>query len=87
MSDALKNMKKRMALTMASILPWMPDGPFFGGKRSYGSPTPCKNVDEIPGYHHDGIYSQQKKLRKGAGHKKLTRAQRKKRNYYETRRR
>lgn len=30
------------------------------------------------GYDHDGIYSKPKKLRKGAGHKKLTRAQRKK---------
>lgn len=54
--------------------------------RSY-SPTPCKSVDNIPGYHHDGIYSQPKKLKKGTGHKKLTRAQRKKRNYYETKRR
>lgn len=77
MSDALRNMKRRMALTMASIMPWMPDGPFYGGERSCGSPTKCKNVDEIAGYHHDGIYSQPKKLRKGAGHKKLTRAQRK----------
>lgn len=39
------------------------------------------------GYHHEGIYSQPKKLKKGAGHKKLTRAQRKKMNYYETKRR
>ena len=30
------------------------------------------------GYSHDGMYSKPKKLRKGAGHKKLTRAQRKK---------
>lgn len=29
------------------------------------------------GYNHSGMYSQPKKLRKGAGHKKLTRAQRK----------
>lgn len=77
MSDALRNMKRRMALTMASIMPWMPDGPFYGGERSCGSPTKCKSVDEIDGYHHSGIYSKPKKLRKGAGHKKLTRAQRK----------
>ena len=30
------------------------------------------------GYAHNGMYSQAKKLRKGAGHRKLTRAQRKK---------
>ena len=30
------------------------------------------------GYEHDGMYSQSKKIRPGAGHKKLTRAQRKK---------
>ena len=30
------------------------------------------------GYDHNGMYSKSKKLRKGAGHKKLTRAQRKK---------
>lgn len=30
------------------------------------------------GYSHDGMYSQPKKLRKGAGHRKLTRAQRRK---------
>lgn len=78
MSDPLRNLKRRMALTMASIMPLMPDGPYYGGERSYGSPTKCKSVEEVPGYHHDGIYSQPKKLRKGAGHKKLTRAQRKK---------
>lgn len=87
MSDTLRNMKRRMALTMASIMPWMPDGPYFGEKRSCVSPTKCKNVDEIDGYHHKGIYSQPKKLKKGAGQKKLTRAQRKKMNYYETKRR
>lgn len=77
MSDPLRNIKRRVALTMASILPWMPEGPFYGGReRSYSSPTKCKNVDEVPGYHHDGIYSQSKKLRKGAGHRKMTRAQR-----------
>ena len=79
MSDPLRNMKRRMALTMASLAPWMPAGPFYGGgERSCYSPTKCKSVNEIAGYHHDGIYSQPKKLRKGAGHKKLTRAQRKK---------
>lgn len=78
MSDPLRNMKRRVALTMASIMPFMSDGPFYGEEHSYGSPTKCKSVDEVPGYHHDGIYSQPKKLRKGAGHKKLTRAQRKK---------
>lgn len=30
------------------------------------------------GYAHNGMYSQPRKLRKGAGHKKLTRAQRRK---------
>ena len=30
------------------------------------------------GYEHDGMYSQTKKLRKGAGKKKLTKAERKK---------
>lgn len=29
------------------------------------------------GYEHNGMYSQAKKIRKGAGHKKLTRAERK----------
>lgn len=67
-----------MTLTMASFIPWMPEGPFYGGgERSYCSPTKCKSVDEIAGYHHEGIYSKSKKLRKGAGHRKLTRAQRK----------
>ena len=42
------------------------------------SPTKCKDVSDIPGNYHSGIYSKQKKLRKGAGKKKLTRAQRKK---------
>lgn len=87
MSDPLISMKRRIALTMASIMPWTSDGHFYGGERSYGSPTKCKSVDEIAGYHHSGIYSQPKKLKKGAGQKKLTRAQRKKRNYYETKRR
>lgn len=87
MSDPLRSMKRRMALTMASIMPWMPGGHFYGEERGYGSPTKCKSVDEIDGYHHSGIYSKQKKPRKGAGHKKMTRAQRKKRNYYETKRR
>lgn len=86
MSDALKNMRRRMALTMASLIPWMANSPIYGRERSYGSPTKCKSVDEIAGYHHDGIYSQPKKLRKGAGHKKLTRAQRKKGKFYETKR-
>lgn len=44
------------------------------------SPTKCKDVSDIPGNYHSGIYSKQKKLRKGAGKKKLTRAQRKKLN-------
>ena len=66
-----------MALIMASLIPLMPDTPFYGGERSYSSPTKCKSVGEIAGYH-EGIYSKPKKLRKGAGHKKLTRAQRRK---------
>ena len=45
-------------------------------------PTRCKNTSEIPGYAHSGMYSQSKKLRKGAGSKKLTRAQRKKMAQY-----
>ena len=33
------------------------------------------------GYEHNGMYSQSKKIRKGAGKKKLTRAQRKERRF------
>lgn len=54
----------------------MASGPYGVDDRPSYSPTPCKKVDEVPGYHHEGIYSKQKKLRKGFGHKKMTRAQR-----------
>lgn len=43
--------------------------------RSY-SDTPCKSIDQIKGYGRP-VLSQPKKLRKGAGHRKLTRAERK----------
>lgn len=48
-----------------------------GQEDRHYEPTPdTSNIGA--GYHHSGIYSQPKKLRKGAGHKKLTRAQRRK---------
>ena len=58
-----------MAATMASAS--------VGQENRHSEPRPdTSNIGG--GYHHDGIYSQPKKLKKGAGHKKLTRAKRKK---------
>jgi len=75
----LKIMAPLMAMTMAS----------GGDSCLYPSyephePTRSKSKEEIPGYEHDGMYSQTKKLRPGAGKKKLTRAQRKKLAQYNT---
>ena len=48
----------------------------YGVDDSYSySDTPLKSPYDIPGNYHKGMFSQPKKLRKGAGHKKLTRAQ------------
>lgn len=52
-------------------------GPYGHEDKFIYSDTPCKSIYDISGKAHNGMYSQQKKLRKGAGHKKLTRAQRK----------
>lgn len=48
---------------------------FTGNYNRDCSPTPCKSVDQIKGYG-DPVLCKNKKLRKGAGHRKLTRAQR-----------
>ena len=40
------------------------------------SDTPCKTLNKIKGYG-EPTFSKSKKLRKGAGHRKLTRAERK----------
>lgn len=75
-------MKRRIMRSLlpviASMAMFTMDDPYGRSDIRYTSPTRCKSVEEIAGYHHEGIYSQTKKLRKGAGHKKLTRAQRKK---------
>ena len=71
----MNKVKSKLAEVLA--LSMLAAGPYGIDDRPSYSPTTCKNVDEVPGYHHEGIYSKQKKLRKGAGHKKLTRAQRK----------
>lgn len=78
MSDPLKKAKLAM---LGVILPLTVLGGalYYGTSMPRSEPTKCKNKEEIPGREHSGMYSQPKKLRKGAGHKKLTRAQRKKR--------
>ena len=43
----------------------------------YSKPRKKYTDDFGGGYAHNGMYSQAKKIRKGAGHKKLTRAERK----------
>ena len=43
----------------------------------YGKPRKKYTDNFGGGYAHNGMYSQAKKIRKGAGHKKLTRAERK----------
>ena len=64
----------KMLLLEAAMLGSMACGP-YGHEDRHCEPRPDTS-DVGGGYHHDGIYSQPKKLRKGAGHKKLTRAQR-----------
>lgn len=71
------NAKQKLLVNLAAAS-FLLGGPYGYDDVRHSAPTRCKNVDEIAGYHHEGIYSKQKKLRKGAGHKKLTRAQRKK---------
>ena len=57
------------------------DGPYGRDDVIHYKPTKLKTIDEIPGDYHKGIFSQSKKIRKGAGKRKLTRAERRKRGY------
>ena len=65
-------MNKLLVAMMAAVMA----STSVGRERSYEPNPDTSNIGG--GYHHEGIYSKQKKLRKGFGHKKLTRAQRKK---------
>ena len=76
----MSNAKRKLLsnVMLMSMLAGMSDYSLYSEQQH--SPTRCKDVSDIPGNYHNGIYSKQKKLRKGAGKKKLTRAQRKKFN-------
>ncbi len=78
MSDPFKKAKLTMLSAMLPLIA-LGGAPYYGSSMPRSKPTKCKNKEEIPGREHSGMYSQPKKLRRGAGHRKLTRAQRKKR--------
>lgn len=60
------------------------NGPFGRDDVIVHKSTKLKTMNEIPGDYHKGIFSQSKKIRKGAGKNKLTRAQRKINRYLES---
>lgn len=63
-------------LSMQALMLGLTVSSFTQEERRYEPRPDTSNIGG--GYAHNGMYSQPKKLRKGAGQKKLTRAQRRK---------
>ena len=72
----MKNSLMKIAMPILAL------GAAAGLAQSYDEPTETRRRPDTSniggGYEHNGMYSQSKKIRPGAGQKKLTRAQRKK---------